>query len=242
MIEHGGPAGVVGTTIPKMAQASAERFGDAAAIVDGDRHLSYVDVAQGMTAVARSLIAVGVVPGDRIAIWAPNCAAWITAALGIHAAGGWLVPINTRLTGAEAAYILEKTDARVLFAGDGFLDRDYVGSVRAVAPGLRALKTAVGLPLPGSTTTNRWAEFLCRGSEVAAERVQAADRCRLTGRHQRRDIHLGDNGKRPRASCSATARACMDTKCSPTDSVCGPATATSCRPRSSIVSATRPAG
>lgn len=168
------PAGVVGVTIPKMAQASAERFGDTEAIVDGECHLSYSDVAQGMAAVARSLIAVGVVPGDRIAIWAPNCAAWITAALGVHAAGGWLVPINTRLTGAEAAYILDKTDARVLLAGDGFLDRDYVASVRAVAPGLRALHTAVALPLPGSTTTDVWSEFLCRGDEVPTECVQAA--------------------------------------------------------------------
>jgi HIP---CoA ligase len=174
MIEHGPSADIVGATIPQMAQASAERFGDAEAIVDGDCHLSYADVVQGMTAVARGLIAVGVEPGDRIAIWAPNCAAWITAALGVHAIGGWLVPINTRLTGAEAAYILEKTDARALFAGDGFLGRDYVESVRAVAPGLRALQSAVGLPLPGSTMTNQWAEFLSRGDEVPRQRVQAA--------------------------------------------------------------------
>jgi HIP---CoA ligase len=174
MIDHGVSADLVGATIPKMAQASAERFGHAEAIVDGDRRVSFAGVARGMAAVARSLIAVGVVPGDRIAIWAPNCAAWITAALGVHAAGGWLVPINTRLTGAEAAYILDKTDARVLFACDGFLGRDYVDSVRAVAPGLRALQAAVDLPFPGSATTNRWAEFLCRGDEIPAERVQAA--------------------------------------------------------------------
>jgi acyl-CoA synthetase (AMP-forming)/AMP-acid ligase II len=159
-------------TIPKMAQASAERFGDASAIVEGDRHLSFVDVVQEMRAVARSLVAVGVEPGDRVAIWAPNCAGWITAALGVHAAGAWLVPINTRFTGAEAAYILGKTDARVLFTSEGFLGRDYVGSVRAAAPGLRALKNAIGLPLPGSAETRRWAEFLSRGEEIPMKHVE----------------------------------------------------------------------
>ena len=52
-------------TIPKMAQASAERFGDADAIVEGDRHVSFVDVVQEMRAVARSLTAVGVQPGAK---------------------------------------------------------------------------------------------------------------------------------------------------------------------------------
>ena len=136
MDEHGMSADKVGATIPRMIQANAAKFGDAAAIVDGECRMSYAEVAHEMAAVARSLIADGVIPGDRGAVWAPNCAAWITAALGIHAAGAWLVPINTRLTGSEAAYILDKTGARALFAGDGFLGRDYVASVRAVAPSL----------------------------------------------------------------------------------------------------------
>jgi acyl-CoA synthetase (AMP-forming)/AMP-acid ligase II len=161
------------STIPQMATASAEYFGDAPAIVDGDRRLSFTDVAADMRAVAAGLIAAGVEPGDRVAIWAPNCAAWITAALGVHAAGGWLVPINTRLTGGEVAYILAKTGARVLFVSDGFLGHDFVGSLRAAAPELPALRNVVGLPLPGLAAANRWDEFLCRGEEVPTERVEA---------------------------------------------------------------------
>jgi acyl-CoA synthetase (AMP-forming)/AMP-acid ligase II len=160
-------------TIPQMAQASAERFGNAEAIVDGDHHLTFVDIAQEMRAVAASLIALGVEPGDRVAIWAPNSAAWITAGLGVHAAGAWLVPINTRLTGSEAAYILANTDARVLFVSDGFLNRDFVGSLRAPAPGLRALHNVVQLPQPGAVPSSRWAEFLCGGEQVPIDRVDA---------------------------------------------------------------------
>src|SRR5262245_5754933 len=113
-------------TIPQMVRASAARFGDRDAVVDGNTRLSFSGVEHSMMAVARSLIAAGVEPGDRVAVWAPNSAAWIAAALGVLAAGAWLVPLNTRLKGEEAAFILDKTDARVLFAPREFLGTDYV--------------------------------------------------------------------------------------------------------------------
>ena len=98
-------------TVPKMVHANAKRFGARDAVVDGRRRLSFVDVEQEMLGVTRSLIASGVQPGDRVAVWAPNSAAWISAALGALAARAWLVPLNTRLKGDEASYILRKTDA-----------------------------------------------------------------------------------------------------------------------------------
>jgi HIP---CoA ligase len=161
-------------TIPRMVCASAESFGGADAIVDGDRHVSFVEVARDMRAVARSLMAAGVEPGDRVALWAPNSASWIAAALGVHATRAWLVPLNTRLKGAEAADILARTDARVLFATDGFSGNDYVGSVRAVAPQLRALQHTVHLPPPGATTTPAWDAFLASGGDIAPARVTAS--------------------------------------------------------------------
>ncbi len=47
-------------------------------------------------------IAAGLRPGDRVAIWAPNTAHWVLAALGASYAGAALVPVNTRFTGPEA--------------------------------------------------------------------------------------------------------------------------------------------
>ena len=154
-----------------MVQASAARFGDRDAVVDGKTRLSFADVEHSMMAVARSLIAAGVEPGDRVAVWAPNSAAWIAAGLGVLAAGAWLVPLNTRLKGEEAAFILGKTDARLLFAPREFLGTDYVGSLRVAAPGLRGLEHTVDLPLPGEATGRGWEEFLALGDAVPLERV-----------------------------------------------------------------------
>jgi acyl-CoA synthetase (AMP-forming)/AMP-acid ligase II len=156
-----------------MVRASADRFGERDAVVDGPMRLSFAGIDGEMVRVARALLASGVEPGDRVALWAPNSAAWIVAALGVLAARAWLVPINTRLTGEEAAYILGKTDARLLLAPARFLGTDYFGSLHAVAPGLRALRTEVTLPGPGEYSGQGWDEFLDRGDDEPAERVEA---------------------------------------------------------------------
>jgi acyl-CoA synthetase (AMP-forming)/AMP-acid ligase II len=161
-------------TIPRMVRAIAPRFGTRDAIVDGEVRLSFADVESGMFAVARSLLARGVTRGDRVALWAPNSASWITIALGIQAVGAWLVPLNTRLKGDEAAFVLDKADARLLFAADGFLGTDYAGAVRAVAPSLRAVGDAVAVPLPGQSTAPRWDAFLAEGEVVPRTEVEAS--------------------------------------------------------------------
>ena len=91
-------------------------------------------------------------PGDRVAIWAPNSWEWIVAALGALGAGAWLVPVNTRFKGDEAAYVLERADAAALFTVRGFLDTDYVALLRDTAPDLRCLDHVV---LPGGRARRR---------------------------------------------------------------------------------------
>jgi acyl-CoA synthetase (AMP-forming)/AMP-acid ligase II len=124
------------TTIPAMALASAARFGSAPAVIDGDTVMSFDDVAAEMMLFARGLLHLGVQPGDRVALWAPNSARWITSALGILATGAWLVPLNTRFKGAEAAYIVRKSGARVMVCADGFLGTEPLSMLSAADPDL----------------------------------------------------------------------------------------------------------
>ncbi|HTT87472.1 MAG TPA: FadD3 family acyl-CoA ligase, partial [Acidimicrobiales bacterium] len=75
--------------------------------------------------VCAAAMAAGIHPGDRVAIWAPNMAEWVVAALGLVGAGAALVPLNTRFKGPEAAYVIGKARARALFTVRGFLGIDY---------------------------------------------------------------------------------------------------------------------
>jgi len=161
-------------TIPAMALQSAERFGRATAVVDGTVRLSFAEVADQMVGVGRSLVASGVRPRDRVALWAPNSAAWIVAALGIQACGAWLVPLNTRFKGYEAADIIEAADAGVVLAVDSFLGTDYLGMIQSAAPDLMKRLEAVSMPAPGAMRSPAWDAFIARGAEV--------DRADLMGR------------------------------------------------------------
>jgi acyl-CoA synthetase (AMP-forming)/AMP-acid ligase II len=118
-------------TIPSLVEDAAARFGQKEALVD--RHgpggtvtrLTFDELAEGVATATRAIVANGIDRGDRVAIWAPNCAEWVLAALGAVGAGALLVPLNTRFKGAEAAYVLRESGARMLFTVEGFLGNDY---------------------------------------------------------------------------------------------------------------------
>ncbi|MFM8380917.1 MAG: AMP-binding protein, partial [Actinomycetota bacterium] len=69
-------------TIGGIVRHAARSFGAAEGLVEGDRRLSFEDIARAVGAAAKSFRALGLEPGDRVAIWAPNSAAWGIAARG----------------------------------------------------------------------------------------------------------------------------------------------------------------
>ena len=159
-------------SIPALAQWAADRYGDAEAVVDGDTRLTFRQLAVLAHQATRGAMALGIRPGDRVAIWAPNSWEWIVAALGALGAGGWLVPVNTRFKGEEAAYVLDRADAAALFTVRGFLDADYVTMLRDTAPHLRCLDHVV--LLSGAEAGERtFDEYLAGGDSVDPADVDA---------------------------------------------------------------------
>src|ERR1043166_8597996 len=115
-----------GRTTPQAFAAAAAEHANRIAIVGEDGlELSYAEGDARRIEAARALVALGVRHGDRVAIWAQNCLEWIIAGLAIHSVGGVLVPVNTRMRGPEAAYILEKSGAGLLFCAGQFLGSHY---------------------------------------------------------------------------------------------------------------------
>ncbi|MBW8482673.1 FadD3 family acyl-CoA ligase [Actinomadura parmotrematis] len=112
-------------TISRMVLDAAERFGDAEAVVDGPLRLTFTELAERVRVAAGAYASFGVEPGDRMAVWAPNSAEWIIAAFGLLAAGGVLVPINTRFKADEAGDIIRRSGAKGVLVRPGFLGADY---------------------------------------------------------------------------------------------------------------------
>ena len=112
-------------TIPQLALSAADRFGTAEAVVDGDRRWSFTELTDRVRRAAGAFAAAGIDKGDRAAIWAPNSAEWIVAALGLLTAGGALVPVNTRFKADEAADVITRSGAKALLVQKGFLGAEY---------------------------------------------------------------------------------------------------------------------
>ncbi|MGI8663418.1 MAG: FadD3 family acyl-CoA ligase [Acidimicrobiales bacterium] len=157
-------------TIPAAIDRAAKLFGDLEGLVDGDVRLTFAELAARADEIAAALIATGVAPGDRVAIWAPNCGEWAFAAMGAHRCGAVVVPLNTRFKGEEAAYILERSGARLLFTVSDFLDTDYVALLRAT-PAPAALEEIVVLRGASNAGTTTFAAFLERGHSIDAADV-----------------------------------------------------------------------
>ncbi|MFJ8300752.1 FadD3 family acyl-CoA ligase [Streptomyces sp. NPDC094447] len=156
-------------TIARLADWAAERYGDEEALVFGEERWTFAELRDRVDRMARAVIAQGIGPGDRVAVWAPNGARWVVAALGAVAAGGVLVPVNTRYKAAEAADILRRSGARLLFTEHGFLGTDYRALLEASGEELPRLERTVTLH------SADWPGFL-----AGADRVTGRERLART--------------------------------------------------------------
>lgn len=159
-------------TLPQLMVSARERFPDTEALSEGEVSMTFVELTDQIFATARALMASGVSPGDRIAVWAPNIWEWVVAALGIHAAGAVLTPINTRFKGVEAAYILERSRATKLFTVADFLDLDYVAMLDGQM-GVDALDEIIILRGGAPEGTIPFGSFLGRAVAVDQQTLDA---------------------------------------------------------------------
>jgi len=162
-------------SIPGLVRRAARDFGEREALVDDDGtlRLDYRAFEAVMVRSTCAAIAAGLQPGDRAAVWAPNIHQWIVAALGILGAGGVLVPINTRFKGAEAAYVLGKSRARLLFTVTDFLDTDYVALLNEADVELPDLAQTIVLhgDTPAGATDAR--DYMAAGERITEEEANA---------------------------------------------------------------------
>jgi HIP---CoA ligase len=154
-------------TVPAATAAAADRFAEQVAVVDGDTQLTYAELLDEARTFGAALVASGIEPGDRVAVWAPNSAQWVIAVLGLFQAGAVLVPVNTRFKGAEAADILGRSGTRALVTVTDFLGTDYVAMLRGSGADLPDLATVVVARGDAAEGTTGWADFRGRATDEA---------------------------------------------------------------------------
>ncbi|MCH5644871.1 MULTISPECIES: FadD3 family acyl-CoA ligase [unclassified Gordonia (in: high G+C Gram-positive bacteria)] len=178
------PAASYPQTTPAALHRAAATWPDRIAIIDGQWHpsthphleLTWAQFHGVVRAFAGSLVASGIEPGDRVAIWAPNSFHWPIAALGSHYAGATLVPLNTRYTVGEAIEIIERSAARAVIVSGEFLGSDHLAELLAdhadAMPDVIIQVPLAPKAVPPEPATS-WHDFLERGT---AESLTEADR------------------------------------------------------------------
>ena len=125
---HGGipvSAAGVAPTIAAELVAAARDHADATALRCEGRTLTFARLAAEVRAAASGLLARGLTPGDRVAVWAPNVLDAAIALYAIPVAGGIAVPLNPRYQPREVAEIVGAAECALLLAPARFRDRDY---------------------------------------------------------------------------------------------------------------------
>lgn len=109
---------------------------DTEALVDvaAGQRWTYAELDAEIDVVARGLMALGVEKGDRVGIWAPNCAAWTIVQYATAKIGAILVNINPAYRTHELSYVLNQSGVRTLLAASAFKTSNYRAMIEQVRP------------------------------------------------------------------------------------------------------------
>ncbi|WP_411384176.1 AMP-binding protein [Pseudomonas sp. L7] len=127
-------------TIGQAFDATAARWPEREALVVRHQGLRYSwrALAEQVEVHARALIALGVASGDRVGIWAPNCAQWCILQIATAKVGAILVNINPAYRVGELEYVLRQSGCSWLVCADAFKSSDYHAMVQEMLPELGA--------------------------------------------------------------------------------------------------------
>ncbi|GAA2748016.1 AMP-binding protein [Kitasatospora cinereorecta] len=161
---------LLGDTIGENFDRTVRAFPQRDALVEraSGRRWTYAELAADVDALALGLLELGIAPGDRVGIWAPNCAEWTLTQYATAKLGAILVTVNPAYRSHELEYVLNQAGIRLLVAAERFKSSDYAGMIAEVRPSCAALEEVVLLGSP------EWDALLERGRR--AEPAALAER------------------------------------------------------------------
>ncbi len=166
---------LLGETIGQNLERTVAAYGDREALVEmtSGRRWTYEQFNREVDVVARGLMAKGIGKGDRVGIWAPNCAEWTITQYATAKIGAILVNVNPAYRTHELSYALNQSGVKLLISATSFKTSDYRAMVDEVGPQCAALVDVVYIGTPdwdalvnGATAVSE-DELVARGNELA---------------------------------------------------------------------------
>ncbi|MEO5708218.1 MAG: AMP-binding protein [Nocardioidaceae bacterium] len=155
----------IGANLERVVAEHGER--EALVEVASGRRWTYTELDADVNALARGLMAAGVEKGDRVGIWAPNCAEWTLVQYAGAKIGAIIVNVNPAYRTHELAYALNQSGLKLLVSAEAFKTSDYRAMVEEVA----ALE-ALAMERVVYIGTPDWDALVAGGDEVPVEALR----------------------------------------------------------------------
>ncbi|PWJ27332.1 fatty-acyl-CoA synthase [Branchiibius hedensis] len=161
---------LIEATIGDTFDQTASRYADREALVEcaTGRRWTWAQLQADVDDAARGLLAAGIQAGDRVGIWAPNCAEWTIVQFATAKVGAILVTINPAYRTHELGFVLGQAGIRMLVATPEFKTSDYAAMIEQVRPDCPALEQVVLIGTPS------WDALLAGGTDRSREDLAIA--------------------------------------------------------------------
>jgi len=155
---------LLGETIGANLERTVARFADREALVEvaTGRRWTYAELNAAVDEVALGLLARGIEKGDRVGIWAPNCAEWVITQYATAKIGAILVNVNPAYRTHELAYVVNQSGMRAIVSAVSFKTSDY-----------RGMLTEIGFPDAVYIGEPSWADLVAAGSTRSRDELIA---------------------------------------------------------------------
>jgi len=121
-------------TLGSLPDDAATRWGDSEALVFKGRRWTHHEFAAEVDKAAKALIAIGVVPGEKVSLWMNNKPEWLFLMYAVTKVGAVLVPLNTRYRREDIRYVLTQSTTGTLIADDRSGPVNYLAMINDVLP------------------------------------------------------------------------------------------------------------
>ena len=152
-------------TIGANLERTVAAYADREALVEAasGRRWTWAELNRDVDAFARGLMGAGIAKGDRVGIWAPNCAEWVIVQFATAKVGAILVNVNPSYRTHEFSYAVNQSGLRMLVCATSFKTSDYRGMVEETREQCRGLERVVYLD------TDDWAALVAEGATVSEQ-------------------------------------------------------------------------
>ncbi len=161
-------------TIGANLERTVARWPDREALVEvaSGRRWTWREFDHAVDEAARGLIGLGIAKGDRVGMWAPNCAEWTIIQFAAAKAGAILVNVNPSYRTHEFAYAVNQSGLRLLLAATSFKTSDYKGMVDQVT----ASGEVPGLERTLYVDSDDWQRLVEAGADLPADALTERQR------------------------------------------------------------------